>query len=255
MQDAVAEVLAQREAGGAKSLRSTLLVSLLLHAALFGALIAGAKRTDAPDRVMQLNIRFAAPGPPAAISRPGPATKTPLTEAKTEPAKPVETPKPAPPNAAGGKPVRKEAYAPKQESLFGRSTKPVPAAEPSTAAAEAPELPAGASVDDGFALPGVGAAGVTGLEGGDFPYTIYVNQMLSKIGRNWARPQISGEMLAQVYFVIERDGRARDAKIMRSSGNAAFDRAALRSILESSPLPPLPFGYGGTWLGVHLSFH
>jgi TonB family protein len=255
MRDAVADVLAQRESERATSLGATLLVSLLLHVALFAVVLAGARRADVPARVTQLNIRFASPGPPAAISRPAaPAPAQPAT--KSEIVKPVETPKPAPPKAEATKPARKEAYAPKQESIFGRSDKPVATPEPVAGpASSAPDLPSGASVEEGFALPGVGSAGVTGLEGGDFPYTIYVSQMLAKIGRSWNRPQTSGEMLAQVYFVIDRDGTVRDTKVTRSSGNAAFDRAALRALIESNPLPPLPFGYRGTWLGVHLTFH
>jgi hypothetical protein len=39
-----------------------------------------------------------------------------------------------------------------------------------------------------------------------------------------------------------------------ASGSGLYDRAALRAVLESSPLPPLPFGYNGTYLGVHLKF-
>ncbi|PYQ53934.1 MAG: hypothetical protein DMF59_00450 [Acidobacteria bacterium] len=46
----------------------------------------------------------------------------------------------------------------------------------------------------------------------------------------------------------------RDAKVEDVSGNGLYDRAALRAVLEASPLPPLPFGYSGTYLGVHLKF-
>ena len=253
MRDAVADVLAQRDRETASSLSSTVVASLVLHAALFALVFAGARRADEPEPVTRLNIRFA---PSGSISRPGPPAPKPA-EAKKEIVKPVEAPKPAPPKVDEKTPVKKEAYAPKQESLFGRSDKKVPTARPEPASEPgAPSLaPPGAAVDEGFALPGVGTAGVTGFEGGDFPYTIYVNQMLAKIGRSWARPQAAGELLAQVYFVIDRDGRVRDTEIERSSGNAAFDRAALRAVIESSPLPPLPFGYSGTWLGVHLTFH
>ena len=55
-------------------------------------------------------------------------------------------------------------------------------------------------------------------------------------------------------FVIDRDGALRDAAIESESGNGTFDRAALRAVMESSPLPPLPFGYAGTSLNVHLTF-
>jgi len=100
----------------------------------------------------------------------------------------------------------------------------------------------------------VGATGVTGLEGGDFPYTVYIDRMRTLIGSRWLRPQATSGEAATVYFVIDRDGTSRDAKLETQSGNGTFDRAALRAVLESSPLPPLPFGYSGTYLGVHLNF-
>jgi len=94
----------------------------------------------------------------------------------------------------------------------------------------------------------------TALEGGDFPYTIYIDRMTTLIGQHWLRPQVTGGTVATVSFVIDRDGTIRDAKNEISSGNGTFDRAALRAVLEASPLPPLPFGYSGTYLGVHLNF-
>ncbi|HUP66551.1 MAG TPA: energy transducer TonB [Thermoanaerobaculia bacterium] len=248
MRDAVADVIAERSDLGARALPVGIAVSLLLHAAIFAALWVGANRPRSAIPVQTLNIRFAQPAP-IAPSRPAPARRAaqPATKAAITPPKIEDTP-PAP--AVKPPPAKKEPYAPKQESIFGRSEKQV--ALPKTT----PEVKSGAATPaEGFAVPEVGAAGVTGLEGGDFPFEIYVNQMTAKIGRNWLRPQITGEPLAEVYFVIERDGRIRDAKVNTPSGQGTFDRAALRAVLDSSPLPPLPFGYRGTWLGVRLTFH
>ncbi|HVR42846.1 MAG TPA: energy transducer TonB [Thermoanaerobaculia bacterium] len=246
MRDAVAEVLAERTGRGALSMRRGLALSLALHALVFVALLAGAHRST-PERVNVLNIRFApSPAPPARPpARPAPTPPAALPKAN------LPEPPPTPP------PARKEAYAPKQESVFGRSDRPVAApksAVPSPSPAPPTAAPPAAS-EATPPLPAVGTAGVSGLEGGDFPYTIYVDQMVAKIGSNWFRPQSSGEPLAQVHFIIDRDGRIREVEIRRSSGIPAFDRAARRAVIESSPLPPLPFGYGGTWLGVHLTFH
>jgi TonB family protein len=104
-------------------------------------------------------------------------------------------------------------------------------------------------------MPGVGTAGITGLEGGDFPYTFYLERMVGLIGGNWLRPQTGADIAVVVYFRIERSGNLRDARISKSSGSGIFDRAALRAVLESSPLPPLPGGYRDRYLGVHLTFH
>jgi TonB family protein len=65
---------------------------------------------------------------------------------------------------------------------------------------------------------------------------------------------VSGDITTTVHFVINRDGTIRDVTNETASGNGTFDRAALRAVLEATPLPPLPFGYSGTYLGVHLTF-
>ncbi len=133
---------------------------------------------------------------------------------------------------------------------------PPPAPQP--AATQAPVV---AQPSHGPAVPGVanpnditaGSSGVTGLEGGDFPYTIYIDRMRNLIGTHWFRPQ-SATAVATVHFVINRDGSIRDVTLDASSGNGVFDRAAQRAVVEASPLPPLPFAYSGTYLGVHLTF-
>ncbi|HXH90113.1 MAG TPA: energy transducer TonB, partial [Thermoanaerobaculia bacterium] len=100
----------------------------------------------------------------------------------------------------------------------------------------------------------LGATGVTGLDA-DFPYTIYIDRMKSLIGQHYLRPGAArAGTIGTVFFTVDRDGKIRDARSEISSGDSTFDRAALRAVLEASPLPPLPFGYNGTYLGVHLTF-
>ncbi|HEY3170786.1 MAG TPA: TonB family protein, partial [Thermoanaerobaculia bacterium] len=64
----------------------------------------------------------------------------------------------------------------------------------------------------------------------------------------------AGSVSPVVHFKIEKDGTISDATVERSSGLPFVDRAALRAVISSSPLPPLPVEYGGTQLGVHLKF-
>jgi TonB family protein len=168
------------------------------------------------------------------------------------PEKHLQIPEPV---AEAPKPVVKSEPKTVPLSPFGQSTKkgsekaPTPHPPPPT-----PQVAAKPGVVGGIDIP-IGAAGVTGLEGGDFPYTIYIDRMKTLIGQRWLRPQaVGGGVTATVYFVIDRDGTIRDAKNEISSGNGTFDRAALRAVLEVSPLPPLPFAYNGTYLGVRLTF-
>jgi protein TonB len=247
MQDPVADVLGERAAlEGGKT--AGILFSFLLHGALAAAVYYAATHTHAPQVVSVLNIRFSqakqtVSGPALSATAAAPAPKV------VKPAAPrIESPAPQPPKkAAAKKPVEKGTV---PYSLFGKSSKKG-SESPETRALK-PPVTGSAQMGTGIgtAEPGVQTAA---LEGGDFPYTMYLERMKTKIGSNWFRPQ-SGDAVVVVYFAIERDGTIRDAKVETSSGNGMADRAALRAVLESSPLPPLPFGYNGTYLGVHLTF-
>jgi TonB family protein len=244
MQDAVAEVLGERRALVAR--RSPFLIaSVSLHLLIGILVLVIAQRSAAIPRSSALKIRLA------------PAASAPTV---VQPASPAPVAKPAAPPSPDVKPkvvkpaeVKTAKKKPVEKTLFGKSTeKPVPAPPQKTLPAPATQAAAPRSTTGSIAA---GTAGIAGLEGGDFPYTIYIDRMLTLVGSHWFRPETSAELTTQVYFVIERDGRVRDVKIEKPSGNNSFDRAAQRAVLESSPLPPLPFAYSGTSLGVHLTFH
>ncbi len=55
-------------------------------------------------------------------------------------------------------------------------------------------------------------------------------------------------------FEIMKDGRARDVKVMQSSGNYEVDRSTQRAILEASPFPPLPDGFERDSARVQMNF-
>jgi len=240
VEDRVAEVLAQRaaiEAGPAGGI----VLSILLHGGITALAVYAALHARPPQLANTLTIRFA----PMTPANAAPAAAKPVAPVIHEPAPVVETPKPVKVTA----PPAKNTAPP---SPFGKSTKkaseipvpvPLPPSTSTTAAATttAPDIAAGAS-------------GVTALEGGDFPYTMYLTNMNRLIGTHWFRPQITGDLSTKIAFTINRDGRITDARIETPSGNGTADRAALRAVLEASPLPPLPFGYNGTYLGVHLIF-
>ena len=200
-----------------------IVVSVIGHAALSGVGVWTALHTKRTQTPSVMNIRFAKlPAVVSVAPAPKPETITPATTATEL----------APPPKPKEKPVA--------ASPFGKSAKKATAA-PAVAPAPAPvaEEPVQSDVV---------------LEGGDFPYTLYIDRMKTLLGSRWFRPQVGAGTTAIVYFVIDRDGTLRDAAIEKPSGNGAFDRGALRAVLESSPLPPLPFGYSGTYLGVHLTF-
>ena len=225
MEDRVADVLAQRAALDNGFLAGVLL-SILLHGSMTAAAIYATFHAAPPRMASVVNIKFAPMRAPAPAVKRGapPKPATPRIESpKPQPLKPVETKKAPEKNTVPLSP-------------FGRSAKK---------GSENPPPPQ--PVTD------TAPTGVTSLEGGDFPYSLYIDRMTTKVGSAFFRPQGTSTTVG-VYFVIDRDGTIRDAKVETSSGNGTLDRAALRAVLESSPQPPLPFGYSGTYLRVHLTF-
>src|SRR6266850_1672170 len=59
---------------------------------------------------------------------------------------------------------------------------------------------------------------------------------------------------AVVYFRIGRGGDVTAVQLERGSGVDFFDRTAVRAVILSDPLPPLPLAYTGADLGVHFGF-
>lgn len=239
MEDRVGDVLARR-ASLDRGIASGVVLSILLHAGLTAAAVWAAMHTAAPQMASVVSIKFAGSEQRVASGPPQPATRIPQPKPKEEPVEvPVTTT--TPPAKAEPKTV--------PFNSFGRSTKK----GSEHAAAPPPPVPvAPPAATPGMAAPG--EAGVTGIEGGDFPYTIYLQRMWKLIGDHWSRPQVSPGTTANVYFAVDRDGSIRDVRLETPSGNSTFDRNAQRAILEASPLPPLPYGYAGTYLGVHLTF-
>ncbi|HEU4887290.1 MAG TPA: TonB family protein [Thermoanaerobaculia bacterium] len=253
MRDGVADVLAQR-ATLDRGAGVGIALSLLLHGGLTALAIYAATHATAPQPAQMVNIQFAKmPGPPAApaVARkpaePKPAETPKIEEPKP---KPPETPKIEEPKAAAPVPAKVEKGT-VPLSPFGRSTKPGSETPPAAKPAAAPAVPAPGTTT---AEVPIGGSGVTGLEGGDFPYTLYLQSMHRRIGTNWFRPTVPPGTVVIIYFRILRDGTIGEAKVETSSGNGTFDRAALSAVRSSSPLNPLPFAYDGTYLGVHLTF-
>ena len=92
------------------------------------------------------------------------------------------------------------------------------------------------------------------LDQANFEYSYYLGLVQGKIGSNWVRNYI-GRGKVKVYFRIGRSGKIVSAIIEQSSGDIGLDRMALQAVTESDPLPPLPEGYSGDILGIHIWFN
>ena len=109
-------------------------------------------------------------------------------------------------------------------------------------------------------VSGAGQGGLSFGEGGDFGerFGWYVASVRNRISGNWLLSTISPNILSapRLYmsFTILRDGTVTDVEITQSSGIAEVDRSALRAVLASNPLPPLPPDYAGNKVKVNLYF-
>jgi len=249
MEDRVGDVLARRAAldsGAAPAIA----VSILLHAGITGfaawhawhhppALMTGGKLAISVMSFPQMSAQAPRSAPPQVKAPPQPKMEVPAV--------------PQPVTAPVVKPNDKVV----PKALTGKSTKTgVDAVAPTVSAPPAPSTVIGGGKPGITAAPtdvAVGDSGVTGIEG-DFRDAAYIVRMKELIASHWLRPQIAGGAGATMYFIVERDGKIRDAATEKPSGNGTFDRAALRAVLEASPLPPLPWSYNGAFVGVHLTF-
>ena len=248
MRDGVADVLAQRVALD-RGAGLGVVLSLLLHGGLIALAVYAATHASAPQAAQMVSIEFAKmPGLPAVTQKktaPKPVEAPKIEEPKPKPEPKITEPKPAVTTTPAK--VEKNTV---PLSPFGRSTKKGSETPPVAKPAPAPTV---APVTTTADVP-IGGSGVTGLEGGDFPYTLYIQGMHRRIGSNWFRPTVPPGTATVIYFRIQRDGTISEARVETPSGNGTFDRAALSAVRSSSPLNPLPFAYNGTYLGVHQTF-
>jgi TonB family protein len=106
----------------------------------------------------------------------------------------------------------------------------------------------------GFGLStGGGAGSGSSLDVKDFCCPEYITTMVVRIRAAWNQNQgATGQTL--VKFTIQRDGSIRNAEVENSAGSPLLDNAALRAVLQTRTLPPLPDPFPNPTLTVHLNF-
>ena len=165
---------------------------------------------------------------------------------------PSRKPKEIPPDAQKIPEFTKEKtphYITKPSKVFEDKTPPPPNAVP-YGQGGSPALPYSS-----FAMKAAqrtGGMGFSGPGGGDFAgrFPAYVDAVRNRVSSNWLQstvdPTVRWAPRAQFTFQILRDGTVTNVQMMQSSGNRSVDNSALRAILSSSPVSPLPSNYPGT---------
>jgi len=249
-----------------ETLRGTVLVSLLLHIALFLTLVLYAtfaphwgggwgKNWGAGDAT-RIGAVSSLPG----IPLPAPLLSTPSTVVtqntglfKTEPEPKVE-----PPPEAQVIPKFKSAVKPEKAKLINKRIQKAEIEPPENAI---PFGQGGApTMSYTQVVNGAGSGGLSLGEGGSFGqrYSWYVAAVRNRISANWllstVSPNITSAPRIYVTFEIARDGSIQDLDMTQSSGVPEVDRSAMRAILASNPLQPLPPDYPGSSVKVQFYF-
>ena len=255
----VTDVLRDR-AQAPDGLQRMVMLSFAVHLVLVIAILLSpgtllGRRVEEPRNVMTISLSGAGEGPrnggftaaaaqPVQIQTPPdpgkreparpPAARTPEMVMPTNAAKPSKTPpvvvKNAPDDAKGRTPTRGAETKPGQATAF-----------------------AGAR-GQGFGLStGGGAGSGSTLDVADFCCPDYIVTMVERIRSAWNDRQ-GGTGLVRVKFTIERNGEITGASVETSSGNGTLDLAALRAVVVTKTLPPLPSQFDYPKLPVHLNF-
>lgn len=247
-----------------QTLSGTLVFSLALHAALFGAAYGYSTRGRSfggrwgrswEGSATRVNTVASLPGVPL----PAPLLTTSSTLATQNPGLYHEEPKPKP------EPTPKAEQIPKFKEEI-KPEKPLRVNKRiQKETLEAPEnaIPFGEGGKPSMSYSQiVNSAGEGGLSigEGNFSdrYGWYVAAVRNRISSNWLLSTVSPNIITapRVYmtFDVMRDGTVTRVEITQSSGIPEVDRSALRAVLASNPLGPLPPDYAGSKVSVEFYF-
>ncbi len=221
-------------------------VNLVPAVAAVGIPTAPSQTTPLPARPTPiLPSRAPAPVPaPTPREKPREAPRLPETALP----KPSLPPRPAAPLRAGEKELPRLTHS----TAVARADRPQSVAR-STESRPAPPAPPAAR---GLPTGSPAGVGAKSLDASDFPYAWYLRRVLQKVEGEWQRQNQLNEPTQKplVFVEIQRDGSIRMPRIERSSGNAFYDQAALRAIVDASPFPPLPEEWPRPSLRIEFSF-
>jgi TonB family protein len=125
-----------------------------------------------------------------------------------------------------------------------------PASEPPP-----PSVPASQRTVLAYAPVAAGVAGQVAVDDANFEFAYYLQMVRAQISANWTPPAgATTGARAEVYFRVSRAGALSGLRIDVTSGSGIFDQSALRAVVITQQLPPLPLGYSGADLGIHFGF-
>lgn len=164
------------------------------------------------------------------------------------PPPPAAAPAPAPPAASRPLP------SPVPRPLPPPTTNP----RPSSPAPAAPSTVPGAATPNTAAAPGTGTDAATiRTEGVDFPFPVYLRNLVAQVYRRWRPPAGNADLEAEMLFFVHRDGSISGLQFVRRSGAFGFDleaQGAVEAAARAGAFGALPAGFGPDLLPVSFFF-
>jgi protein TonB len=250
-----ADILDQPE-----SLGGPFVQSVLLHAAIAGALIVSSISFEHSHQVWGSTNTSAgsAVAVTAVKSIPLPARTGQLNPVANDtesqvPQRPVEKPQPktqvAVPEKAIPIPSRLAKKQPKPEASHTYHPQTIPENQLLSHVGQA-------AVSPMFQKPGSGGVGVGPNSTFGNQFGAYADLVVQRVTQKWQTNGLAGQNVpvAVVTFDIMRDGSIRNPQIAQRSGSASLDYSALRAVTDAAPFPPLPPNYSGSSTNVELRF-
>ncbi|MCJ7504039.1 MAG: TonB C-terminal domain-containing protein [Acidobacteriia bacterium] len=248
-----------------ESLRGMLVLSLGLHGLLFvvsvgytalgGRMGGGWGRNWGGGGATRVSAVSSLPGVP--LPAPLLATRSTLATQNVGLYKSEPTAKAEPPSQAEEIPKFQQAVAPEKAVRVAKRLQKEPLETPQNA------IPYGLGGKPSMAYSqfvNTAGEGSLGFGEGNFGerYGWYVAAVRNRISANWLLSTVSPSIVTapRVYinFGIARDGTVTDVRVVQSSGIPQVDRSALRAVLASNPLGPLPADYSGGKISVDFYF-
>ncbi len=234
-----------RGRAGATSLRTGMLLSAVIHGGVVAGVIMWGLQREAPRPPVYRVEMIAAPkGTRAAGVVNPPAAKTSTTAEA--------------PSGAERAPTEKALPSKKAPAATAKAT-PSPVRSKAAGAKGAVKSPAAAAPAAGSREGGKGAD-VRNLKtaGIDFPYPGYLTNIVRQITLAYTPPRgASAALVAEVKFMIRRDGSVAGIELVKSSNNRLFDleaQATVESVGATRSFGPLPSGWSDDVLVVYFTF-
>lgn len=224
----------------------SIVLAFLMHAVLLAVMVFGVSWQSRPGETVTVELWDPPPPPPPRVEPKPEPPPPPKVEPKPEPPKPeprVEKPdivekkappKPKPKPEPKPKPKPEAKPAPPKDDLFQKKL----AQEQLAMEQRQFEEERRRAEEARRKAEGERLARELAATARDKALSEYINRIRQKVRSNWILPQDLPGNPEAVFEVIQLPtGEVISVKVLKPSGNAAYDAAVERAILKSSPLP------------------